>query len=104
MELVFDSASGLLTAYILDGEAEQPIRLSTATLTVGITAPGATPVSVSLAAVANALTGETVGDSSQFQARVPSLTGLSTFAGILPSLTVKGQAFTDVAFTFPAEH
>src|SRR5205085_2013512 len=41
VELVLDRKAGRLTAYVLDGEAEQPVRVTQPTLTLMCTAPPA---------------------------------------------------------------
>jgi hypothetical protein len=101
LELVLDASTGTLTAYVLDGEAEQPVRLPVQGIDMRVTAPaGAAPVR--LLPVANALSGETVGDTSMFAATVPGLKGLSSFSGAVVELSVKGQTFTNVQFEYPA--
>lgn len=104
VELVLDSATGTLTAYVLDGEAEAAVRVTQATLVLRLEVPGRAPGPITLAAVENALTGETRGDTSQFQSVVPALKGVNRFHGSLAALTVRGREFRDVAVEFPAEH
>ena len=58
-------------------------------------------VPVVLNAVASVLTGETIGDSSQFQAIVPGLQGRSRFEGKLRSIRVRGAPFENVAVSYP---
>lgn len=103
IELVHDAASGALTAYVLDGEAEQAVRVTLPALELDITPAGGAATTVSLAAKANALTGESVGDSSQFVATVAALKGVTRFTGVVRQVTVRGQAFSTVAFSVPAE-
>ena len=54
-----------------------------------------------LAAVANPATGETVGDTSLFQARADWLKATGQFDGVLRSVPVRGTTFSDVRFNFP---
>lgn len=103
IELVHDAASGGLTAYVLDGEAEQAVRVAVPALELEITPAGGAATAASLAAKANALTGESVGDSSQFVGTVPALKGVTRFTGVVRQLTVRGQAFSAVPFSVPAE-
>lgn len=102
VELVLDQARGLLTAYVLDGEAESAVRIAQPSLDLWLIPPGSTPQPVSLDAVANALTGEARGDTSQFQASVLALKGADAFKGSVRTLTVRGQPFRDVPIQFPA--
>jgi hypothetical protein len=105
LELVLDASTGTLTAYALDGEAEEPVRVAAATIDMKIVPDGATaPQAISLLAVENALTGERVGDTSQFRAIVPALKGQSRFRGTIADIRLRGQRFTDVEFEFPAGH
>lgn len=101
LELVLDASTGQLTAYVLDGEAEQSVRLPAQAIELRLTTP-ASDAPVRLLPVANPLSGETVGDTSMYAATVPGLKGLSAFSGAFVELTVKGQTFTNVQFEYPA--
>jgi hypothetical protein len=102
-EMVLDAATGKLTVYVLDGEAEQAVRVKQKQLVFKLKARGATgePVKVVAKAVANELTGETVGNTSQFEAQVPSLKGASAFDGTLVLGQVKGQTFKNLKIKHP---
>jgi hypothetical protein len=102
IEFVLDAEEGKLTAYILDAEAENPIRLSQGQIDMDVTSDSF-PEShrLLLLPVANELTGETVGDSSQFEASAPYFKGLSQFYGGIAEITVRGQTFATVTFEFP---
>lgn len=102
LELVLDQGTGVLTAYVLDGEAERAVRVAQPTIDLWLIPPGRTPHLASLDAVANALTGETRGDTSQFRAAVPALAGAATFEGSVRTVVVRGQEFRDVPIKFPA--
>src|SRR5271157_4155067 len=67
VELVLDSSAGILQAYVLDGELENFIRSSAPSVEI-VAEVGGAPRNLVLAAVANPATGETVGDTSLFQA------------------------------------
>lgn len=56
-----------------------------------------------LSAVENALTGETVGDSSEFRVDSERLKGLEKFSAALAHLEARGQTFTDVELEYPVE-
>ena len=99
LELVLDQATGKLTAYALDGEAEKSVRIKQPTITLEITVQDKV-IPAELGAVANVLTGETVGDSSQFEAVIDALRGVSKFQGTVATVTIKGQTFERVKFDF----
>jgi len=103
LELVLDAQEGRLTAYALDGEAEKPQLLAAKSLAVLVKpkVPKAKPFLLRLKAVANALTGEAVGSTSQFSATSPALKGLKDFDGLVQAVTLKGTPFTKVPFNYP---
>ncbi len=102
LELVLDPAQGLLTAYSLDGEAENPIRLKQDKIMLSLKGlGGGGELGLALAAQANQLTGETVGDTSQFSASSDRLKGVSSFKGEVKAVTTKGEHFDHIAFSFP---
>jgi hypothetical protein len=96
VEVVLDSETGKLTAYVLDGEVEKSERLKQGTLTVKVNGKP-----VELAGVANELTGEKAGDTSEFSAESPMLKGVKAFDGVIVEIAVRGKAFKDVSFKFP---
>ena len=100
LEMLLDAETGTLTAYVLDGEAEKSIRLKQEAIEVSVMV-GPDRHLVTLGAVENVLTGETVGDSSEFRATVAALKGQERFAGQVKALSVRGQALKDVAFLYP---
>lgn len=100
LEFVRDAAAGTLTLYILDAHAENFVRLPAKSIEVAIEVKGRAE-KLSLAAVANELSGETVGDTSQFTASAEWLKREGEFAGKIAALEIRGAAFKDVAFTFP---
>ncbi|GMV93307.1 MAG: hypothetical protein AMXMBFR82_30850 [Candidatus Hydrogenedentota bacterium] len=101
MELVVDAAAGSVTAYVLDGEAENAVRVSAPELEVVVQPESGDPFSVRLEAYANVLTGETVGETSEFRGQSDKLKQLVRFRGSIPYLTVRGVEFRDIHFRFP---
>ena len=99
LELLWKPDSGRLTLYVIDGECEQAIRLKQAQLEM--VQAGQT---YRLRAVANPLTGETVGDSSQFEGDLPGLRGQTRWNAKLKELKIAGQTFSDVSVEFPQTH
>lgn len=100
LELVLDAASGRLTGYVLDGELEQFIRVTVPSLRL-IVRSGAGEQTLELRAVANAATGEKVGDTSQFEAVADWLKSTPRFDARLAEITVRGKTYRDVSFNFP---
>lgn len=102
IEFVFESASGTLTAYVLDAHAENPVRLTGGALFVEIELDGNEEyIPLELRGVASALTGESEANTSQFRGAEPALRGLTTFGGTIPSITVRGAVFDEVRFRYP---
>jgi type IV pilus biogenesis protein CpaD/CtpE len=96
IELVRDAAAGKLTAYVLDGHAENFIRINVPAIElVAITGGEKRPLT--LRAVANSATGETVGDTSQFEAQADWLKDTAEFPGMIPALQIRGSTFQNVA-------
>ena len=100
LELVRDPAAGRLTAYVLDGEMENFIRVKTPSFTVAVGA-GAAKRTLIFRAIANSATGETVGDTSQFEAEADWLKTEGSFDATLDALEIRGTKFENVAFNFP---
>lgn len=96
VEIVFDPKSGRLTAFVLDGEAENPVRIAQPAL--DLTVGGET---IELRAVASPLTGETVGDTSEFEGASERLRGAARFDGVLRTITARGARFDDVRVGVP---
>jgi len=66
VELLLDPATGGLTAFVLDGEAENPVKITQPSLQIKVKTKGGSTL-LKLKPVANALTGETAGETSQYQ-------------------------------------
>lgn len=100
LELVRDPEAGILQAYLLDGEMENFVRSAMPSIEIVARAGGAERTLV-LQAVPNPATGETVGDTSLFQARADWLRTTPEFDGTIKGVTVRGSTFSGVAFNFP---
>lgn len=96
IELVRDAAAGKLTAYVLDGHAENFVRIKAPSIEL-IAITGGERKPLTLKAVANSITGETVGDTSQFEAQADWLKSTGVFAGTIPVIEIKGTPFRSVA-------
>lgn len=96
LELLWDADKALLTVYVLNGECESSVRVRQTELQLqGMDWGG------SLKAVANALSEEKVGDTSQFSGSLPGLRGHSQWSGEIRSLTVSGRNFKHLPITYP---
>lgn len=101
LEFVHDPSSGTLTAYVLDGSGLTTMRSPAKAIEVEAAPTGGAKTTVSLASTANGLTGDTVGNSSQFGGTAAGLKGVTAFAGVVKSFAAGGQTFTNVSFTYP---
>jgi hypothetical protein len=99
LELVLDKATGKLTAYSLDGEAEKGVEMSQSEIEVKINKPSA--FTVKLAPVESTLSGSKKGAATQFEGTAEQLKNLNDFDAALTSVTIKGKEFKNVAFNFP---
>lgn len=105
LELVLDAEAGELAVYLLDGHATNTVRSAQETLELTVEPEGGDPYTLTLAQVASALTGETVGDSAKYQVRDDRLKGLADLHGDVKSITMRGATYTDVEVSWPAgEH
>ncbi len=103
LEIVLDKALGKMTAYVLDGEAEKPVRIAQSAIDILIVKAENSSQGnlLKLNAVANTLTGETAGDTSEFHITSELLKGKDHFDGIIQSVTIKGEEIKSVSFKFP---
>lgn len=96
LELVRDAAAGKLVAYVLDGHAENFVRIAAPAIEF-VAIVGGERRPITLSAVANRATGETIGDTSQFEAEAPWLKSTAEFPGTIKSLEIRGAKFNDIA-------
>ena len=102
LELVLDAKEGKLTAYVLDAELQRAVRVKQKEIELRVRpGDGKSEAVVKLRAVGSVLTGESEGDTSQFEGQDAGLKGLARFAGTIAALTVRGKEFKDVEFRFP---
>jgi hypothetical protein len=55
----------------------------------------------SFVAAENRATGETIGNTSEFQARLPELPNQNKFEGTIQEVHIQGNRFENIAFQFP---
>jgi len=99
LELVRDRAAGKLTAWVLDGHAENFVRLKITSFQL-VAMPGGQYTPLTMQAVAHSATGETVGDTSQFEVQADWLKTAGAFSGIF-TLEIKDTKFAQVAYSLP---
>ncbi len=102
LEFVRDAATGKLTAYLLKPHMTGFWRTSATQFEVAAKVGDKTETLV-FKAVANAATGETIGDTAQFEAQADWLKTTERFDGTLTELNLNlpGKTFKAVAFNFP---
>jgi hypothetical protein len=101
VELLRDKTAGKLTAWVLDAHAENFVRLKAPALAL-VAMPGGTFTPLSLKAVANPVTGEKVGDTSQFEVEADWLKTAGAFSGIF-TVEINGTVYKDVAYRLDDE-
>ena len=99
VELVLDRETGRLAAYVLDGHAENFVRIVQPAIEVRLKEPTR---GLLLTAVANPATGETVGNTSQFEATAPWLKSAGDVAGEIVRLEIRGATFSALSFSLQA--
>lgn len=99
LELVKEEP-GRLSAYVLDGELENFIRVAAPSFEIVATVGGQRQPLV-FRAVASTATGETVGNTSHFLAEAEWLRTTAAFDAVLTELEVRGAKFGGVSFNFP---
>lgn len=100
IEFVLEPGSGKMQAYILDGEMENFIRTDISSFEV-VASTGGEKRTLLFKAVADAATGEKVGDTALFEAEADWLSSIKMFDGVLTEITIRGSRFDGVKFNFP---
>lgn len=96
VELVIDREIGRVAAYILDGHAENFVRITQPAIELRLREPSR---GLMLQAVANPATGETVGSTSQFEATAPWLKDSGALTGEIIRLEIRGATFSGLPFS-----
>lgn len=102
LDFLHEPASGTLTAWVMDAHAENFVRVPLPSFDVTVST-GSTNQVVTLAAVANASTGEKVGETSQFRGVSPVLQGITNFTGTVREVEIRGAKFSGVTFQYPKQ-
>jgi hypothetical protein len=99
-EFVHDAGAGRLQCYVLAPHMDGFIRLAATSFELTATVDGRAEVLV-FKAVANAATGETVGDTAQFEAQADWLKTAKRFDAVLKDVSIRGRNHQAVPFRFP---
>lgn len=101
LDLLAVPETGQLKAFIMDAHVENFVRVPLKSFDLMIEPAGGPAKTLTLAAQANAASGETVGDTSAFLGQADWLKGVTNFTAILPQLEIRGQTFRGVAIRYP---
>ncbi len=102
LELAADPATGALTVYLLDAEAEAAVRIPQEIIEAEVYLPNdPQPATIEFKAQENPATGETAGDTSVFAAQSDRLKGVSEFKITLRSIFIAGVEIDDTSFGYP---
>lgn len=111
LEIIHDATTGTITVYVLDGEAENPVRIEQERLVLNfgvieVSSPGGSSEAwtpLQLEAVANPLTGESVGDTSEFTGSETYLasTTITGFKATLEKISLLGSDLENVEIQYP---
>ena len=100
IEFLADAEVGTITAWFFTPHMERYLRIKAESFEVLAKLPDG-EVRLVFTAVANAATGETVGDTSQFVAGADWLAGVEAFDAVLLEVSIQGRVYRNVAFNYP---
>lgn len=101
MEFVLDAGRSTMQAYVLDGHAENFVRVGVPEFVVTATVGGRREL-LMFKPVANPVTGETAENTSLYEAKADWLAEAKAFDGTLQAINVRGTVFTNVNFKYTA--
>ncbi len=101
VEVVLEPGTGRLTLYVLDGEAEEGVRVQQGTINLAVKIGDAKEIPLNVDGVESAVTGETRTDTSEFAGTFSVLEGVRSFGALIYRLEVKGRVFQRVEFRYP---
>jgi hypothetical protein len=100
LELVRDATNGLMQAYVLDDHLHDFIRVAETNFTLVANLGGQTE-HLEFQRTTNAMSPSPSDPSFLFEARADWVKNATSFEGLIPSITLKGQTFTNITFPFP---
>ncbi len=101
LEFVVQPDAGRLLVYLLSGHADQFVRSNLPSIELWIM-DGEQSRELVLQAMANPITGETVGNTSLFSAEADWLKRGAAFTGVIKSVSLGGARFEGIRFAIPA--
>ena len=101
MEWVKDPEAGIMRCFIMDGHLEKFIRITQASFEVSVHPADRPKLRWTFHAAGNRATGEQVGDTSEFHAKLSALPDKNTFEGNILAVHISGQKFENVSFKYP---
>ena len=99
LELVHDSTEGKMLAYVLDDHLEKYVKVPLASFEL-IAKAGGEQHHLSFNSVTNAPHG-TSTNTSLFSASGSWLNSATRFEGSIPKITLDGETFENITFSFP---
>jgi hypothetical protein len=100
LELVRDGTAGLMQAYVLDDALKKSVAVRETNFTLRVTFAGRTE-SVEFKRAPVGSDKKLPAASSLFEARADWIKSATNFHGVIPAITLNGQSFTNIRFTFP---
>lgn len=100
LELVRDATNGTMQAYVLDGDLHDFIRVPETSFALTANVGGKTE-RIEFRRATNAVSPNPSDPSFLFEGRAEWMKSATNFEGLIPSITLKGQTFTNVTFPFP---
>ena len=100
LELVRDATNGVMQAYVLDGDLHDFIKVPETNFALDAKLGGQTE-RLEFQRMTNATSPSPADPSFLFEARAEWVKSATNFDGVIPSITLKGQTFTNVTFPFP---
>ena len=99
LELLIDEKNRF-SVYILDAHAENFVRIEQESLQVHLSDENKT--SITLDAVADSATGETIGNTSHFQSK-ETVEKFLPLKGIIQTIEIGSKQYSEIDFAFPKE-
>ena len=99
LELLIDE-NNRFSVYILDAHAENFVRIDQESMQVNLSDENKT--SITLDAVADSATGETVGNTSHFQSK-GTVEKFLPLNGIIEMIEIGSKQYSEIEFAFPKE-
>jgi hypothetical protein len=98
LELVLHD-QGFLQIYVLDAHADNFQRISSDVIEVLVADANGSPQTLVCDAIADPITGETIGDTALFTSR-ERINNRLPIKGVIPSLQILSRTFEDLSFEF----